>query len=45
MASPRVTKIRFHAVRTVLDQGLMRYFEKIIYDENFYTEKRLKKFH
>ena len=44
MTSSRVTKIRFHVARIVLDQGLMRYFEKIIYDENFYTKKRFKKF-
>ena len=27
-----VTKIRFHVIKIVLDQGLMRYLKKIIYD-------------
>ena len=32
MASSRVTKIQFHVIKIVLDQGLMRYLKKIIYD-------------
>ena len=43
MTSSRVTKIRFHAMKIVLDQGLMRYLKKIIYDIRriFFTEERL----
>ena len=41
--SSRVTKIRFPAIKIVLDQGLMRYLKKIIYGcrKNFFTEERL----
>ena len=41
MTSSRVKKIRFHAMKIVLDQGLMRYLKKIIYDERklFYRGK------
>ena len=43
MTSSRVTKIRFHAMKIVLDRGLMRYLKKIIYDirRTFFTEERL----
>ena len=42
MTSSRVTKIRFHAMKIALDQGLMRYLKKIIYDIRriFFTEER-----
>ena len=31
MTSSRVTKIRFHVTKIVLDQGPMRYVKRIIY--------------
>ena len=43
MTSSRVTKIRFHAMKIVLDQGLMRYLKKSFFDIRriFFTDERL----
>ena len=39
MTSSGVMKKRFHATKTVLDQGSMRYVKKIIYDGTFLLRK------